>query len=243
MALIKDTAIVLRRLDYSETSQVLVLLTREHGQLRIIAKGIKRSTRNRAAVGIDLLERGRIVFSLRSGKEDGLATLTEWHQEDNYAHLQRSLPRCYAAQYSAEVTSQLTEVLDPHPMLFDGLHRLLDALADEDVLVCLVDYLWLMLKEIGLQPELSRCVSCNGDVAGEPVLHFSSRQGGVICRDCEPAMVEKRRMRSEVAQGLVSGKREDDPAAFDLLDYHLREIMFRPAKLSSPLRAALKIKA
>ncbi len=61
MALISDRAIVLRRLDYSETSQILALFTREYGQVRVIAKGIKRSTRSRFAVGIDLLEVGQVV--------------------------------------------------------------------------------------------------------------------------------------------------------------------------------------
>lgn len=241
MALIKDIAIVLRRLDYSETSQVLVVFTREHGQQRVIAKGIKRATKNRAATGIDLLELGRVVFSMRQGKEDGLATLTEWHQEDHFPHLQHSLPRCYAAQYAAEVTSQLTEVHDPHPVLFDELVRLMCKLADNDALTALVDYLWLMLKEIGLQPEMSRCVSCNRGIAGEPSLFFSSREGGVICRDCEPAMIEKRRIPAGLAHEPASDVGENRAAAFELLDYHLREIMFRPAKLSGPLRTALGI--
>ena len=37
MPLIQDQAVVLRRLDYSETSQVLVLFTRDHGKVRAIA--------------------------------------------------------------------------------------------------------------------------------------------------------------------------------------------------------------
>ena len=101
MALIKDIAIALRRLDYSETSQVLSILTREHGQRRIIAKGIKRGTKARVAVGIDLLEMGRIVFSQRSGREDAMANMTEWCQEDGFPHLRRDLVRCYSAQYQA----------------------------------------------------------------------------------------------------------------------------------------------
>ena len=71
MAAVKDQAIVLRRLDYSETSQVLVFLTREHGLQRLIAKGIKRSTKKKYATGIDLLERGRLVF-LISARGEGL---------------------------------------------------------------------------------------------------------------------------------------------------------------------------
>ncbi|MCH7814056.1 MAG: recombination protein O N-terminal domain-containing protein, partial [Planctomycetes bacterium] len=49
MSFISERAVVLRRVDYSETSQVLVLLTRGHGKVRAIAKGIKRSTRKHFA--------------------------------------------------------------------------------------------------------------------------------------------------------------------------------------------------
>lgn len=244
MALVKDIAIALRRLDYSETSQVLAVLTREHGQQRLIAKGIKRSTKTRVAVGIDLLEMGRVVFTHRPGKEDNLATLTEWRQEDGFPYLRRDLVRCYAAQYAAEVTAQLTEVHDPHPALFNGLRHLLQALGVEDPLTALVEYLWLMLTEIGLRPELSRCVGCGRDVTADRGLYFSSRQGGAICRDCEPAAIEKRRLP---AAARPQGSRPDDTAAtaaaFDLLDYHITEIMARPPRLGASLREALRTSA
>ena len=47
-----DQAIVLGRLDYSETSQVHVLFAREHGKVRAIAKGIKRGTKKRFAAAV-----------------------------------------------------------------------------------------------------------------------------------------------------------------------------------------------
>lgn len=250
--LIKDTAIVLRRLDYSETSQVLAVLTREHGQQRLIAKGIKRSTKSRVATGIDLLDLGSVVFTRRPGKEDVLATLTEWRQEDGFSHLRRDLPRCYAAQYAAEVTSQFTEVHDPHPGLFDALKRLLAALADHEPAAALAAYLWQLLTEIGLRPELSRCMSCGRSVQGDRQVYFSSREGGAICRDCEPAVVDKRRVEGQVLSALTGLSALGDDSSLtpvpeavegqvsslllDLLDYHLTQLMGRPAKLSQPLR-------
>ncbi|HPU26100.1 MAG TPA: recombination protein O N-terminal domain-containing protein, partial [Phycisphaerae bacterium] len=77
---VKDQAIVLRHLDYSETSQVLACLTREHGSRRFIAKGIKRATKNKAATIIDLLEQGEVVFLVRPQSESELSILTEWRQ-------------------------------------------------------------------------------------------------------------------------------------------------------------------
>ncbi len=241
MPLLKDMAISLRRLDYSETSQVLVLFTREYGQQRVIAKGIKRSTSRRAAVGIDLLELGHVVFSVRPGKEDTLATLTEWRQEDGFPHLRTDLLRLYAAEYAAEVTSQLTEVHDPHARLFDGLLTLLASLAEAEPMTALVGYLWVLLSEIGLRPELTRCVACGHSVASDRVLFFSSRQGGAICRDCEPAAIEKRQIMPAVATALASPGPVPARLAlpcFDLLDYHLAEIMSRPAHVSGLLRQA-----
>ena len=98
MPAIKDEAITLRRLDYSETSQVLVFLTREHGCRRLIAKGIKRGTRQRFATGIDLLERGQIMFISKSQSDASLGTLTEWRQLDAYMGLRGDLRRLYSGQ-------------------------------------------------------------------------------------------------------------------------------------------------
>ncbi len=209
MALVKDSAVVLRRLDYSETSQVLAVFTRGHGQLRLIAKGIKRSTKDRAAIGIDLLELGDAVISLRPGKEDNLATLTEWRQQDGFPHLRQGLDRMYAAQYAAEATAQLTELHDPHPALFDGLAALLRRMGQAHALPALVEYLLLLLKEIGLQPEWASCANCGRGVVGDPVAYFSSRQGGVVCRDCESALVEKRRVRIKTLETCRSLSQSD----------------------------------
>lgn len=241
MSLLKDTAVVLRRLDYSETSQVLAVFTREHGQERLIAKGIKRGTKTRVAVGVDLLELGHVVYSSNPNKADVLGVLTEWRQIESFPHLRGDLARLYAAQYAAEVTAQLTEPHDPHAALFDGFIELLRVLAGDDVLRVLVCYLRLLLLEIGVKPEGTLCVNCGRGVTGDRVVYFSSRQGGAVCRDCEPSMVEKRRVTADEL-AILEGSAGDGAAlgrVFDLLDYHLREIMGKPARLSGPFRLAM----
>ena len=42
MSRFKDQAVCIRMIDWSETSQIVALLTREHGVLRGLAKGSKR---------------------------------------------------------------------------------------------------------------------------------------------------------------------------------------------------------
>src|SRR6266850_2244466 len=45
MSLVKDSCLCLRKTEYSETSQILTLLSRNHGLLRVIAKGAHRTTK------------------------------------------------------------------------------------------------------------------------------------------------------------------------------------------------------
>jgi DNA repair protein RecO (recombination protein O) len=239
VAIVQDLGIVLRRLDYSESSQVLAVFTREHGQQRLIAKGIKRATKSKGAVWIDLLELGRLAFTKRPGKEDNLATLTEWVQEDAFRHLRASLLALYAAQYAAEVTSQLVETHDPHAELFDDLRTLLSNLDDTNAVTNLARFLWALFTHIGLRPQLDHCLNCGRDVSGESVVYFSSHQGGAICRDCEAAIVEKRRISRAAIRHFAESS--DAPVAnrweaFELMDYHVTHIMSRPPRLSKMFR-------
>ena len=162
MPLIQDEAITLRRLDYSETSQVLVFFTREHGRKRLIAKGIKRSTKKKFAVGIDLLERGRAVFTTGRSNHQGLGTLAEWRQTDVHLGLRNNLQRLYAAQYASEITTAMTEDEDPHPQLYDALAELLEKLSDgSEPLPAVIDYQCALLHAAGFWPDLNRCVVCD----------------------------------------------------------------------------------
>lgn len=241
MSAIKDEAIVLRRLDYSETSQVLALFTRENGKARVIAKGIKKSTRTRFAPAIDLLERGRVVLSVRHAHQEALAILTEWTQTHAHSGLRSRLDRLYAAQYAAAVTSELTEDWDPHTELFDALADTLAKLPDAaNVLAVATEFQQTLLDEIGSAPVLTSCIGCHCPMPSPGDIHFTSFEGGLLCRNCEAARVEKKLVRRETLEHLLCGAPDSPGArsAFELLDYHLTHLMGKPLALTRMLLAA-----
>ena len=193
MASIRDDAVVLARLDYSETSQVVVLFTRQHGKVRAIAKGIKRGTKTRFATAIDLLDLGQIVVSSRQERGAALATVTEWRQTRRLSGLREKLFRIEGAQYAAEVTGRLVEDWDPHVGLFDALVSVLVDLSNaSEPLEPTVAYQRALLESVGSMPRFDACALC-GRV--DDLTHFSSLEGGVICRHCEPGQIEKGRCR------------------------------------------------
>ena len=249
MPVLRDEAMVLKRLDYSETSQVLVLFGRAQGKVRAIAKGIKRSTKTRFAAGVDLLELGSVTLSSRRAHSDALVTLTEWKQRIGFTGLREKLPRLYAAQYAAETTAHLTEDWDPHEALFDALVDCLGKLAEADrTLPVLVTYQQALLTEIGSYPQFESCVRCG---RATELTHFSSFEGGMICLHCEPVQVEKRAL-SRSALTLLTHVDVDASAtrqmettvpppeialigAFDVLNYHISHLMGKEPLLAAKI--------
>ncbi len=242
---ISDNAIVLRRLDYSESSLVVVVMGQTCGKIRVIAKGTRRSTRREFKPGIDLLEAGSIVVSVREHRQEALAILVEWKQKCAFIGIREKLDRLIAAQYIADVAARMTEDWDPHPSVYESLHQSLEALASaRDVFPPIVRFQRALLKEAGLMPELNHCVGCEKPITGSSEIYLSSFEGGLLCRDCEGVHVEKR-LVTVAPEALTTHDVLDahgpDVASgmFDLFNYHLTHLMKRePAAMYQLQRLA-----
>jgi DNA repair protein RecO (recombination protein O) len=104
MPLVADRCICLRKVEYSETSQILTLLAREHGIVKAIAKGAHRRTKagaSRFDGGVDLLDIGQAVFTSDPSRE--MSTLTEWKLQEGHPALRRNLRSLYLSLYAAEL--------------------------------------------------------------------------------------------------------------------------------------------
>ena len=125
----KDQAICIRDLDWSETSQLVVMLTRDHGKVRGLAKGSRRQSPSAIAKfsgGINLLNRGEVVATTRRNTQ--LAAVTEWDMQDDHFHLRRDLSAMRLASYGADLCNAMLADEDAHPGTFEALLVFLRAL-------------------------------------------------------------------------------------------------------------------
>ena len=116
MSLEKAQALVLRTTDWSETSRIATLWTREMGKVRVLAKGGRR-LKSAFESALDLLTVCDIVLLRKSS--GSLDLLTEAQVVRRFPRLRTDLAALHAAYYVAELLSEWTEDYDPHPNLYD----------------------------------------------------------------------------------------------------------------------------
>ena len=192
MPLVHDRCICLRKTEYSETSQILTLFSRQHGITRVIAKGAHRRTKAGASKfdgGIDLLDLGEAVFSHDLARD--LPPLTEWSLREGHLALRKSLRGIYLGLYSAELVGRLIDEHDPHPQLFDRLEASLPELASSRREEAFLSFQLDLLRESGYLAELFACVCCGTAMDGSGPCYFSADRGGVVCRNCEPTTSDR----------------------------------------------------
>jgi DNA repair protein RecO (recombination protein O) len=224
----KATALVVRTSDWSETSRIATLFTREFGKVRVLAKGGRRLNSN-FDVALDLLTLCSIVL-LR--KNSGLDLLTEARADERFPGLRSNLPALYAGYYIAELLGDGTQEHDPHPVLFDiglGTLRNLQKTGSEvTALTMRFELAWL--NELGYRPRLDACAICASTQWMDTVarLAVSPSIGGLICPTCEPQQRDRQSIsRAAAARLRELGETEDSPglAIAPLLQAELRHVL------------------
>jgi len=180
MPRVKSEAIVLRKTDYSESSLVLVLLTREAGKVHAIAKGAKRKRGLWAGVP-DVLNACRVVVLTKPG--GALAVLTECEILDTFPALRGELGRHYASMYVAELADGFCREGKAEPETYALVRGALRALCGAaDLRLAVAAFELKLLAAAGVGPELDACVLCRSALG--PGCAFGPLEGGAVCARC-----------------------------------------------------------
>jgi len=174
--------ICLRRVDYSNTSQVATFLTSDRGRLSVLAKGVKRAPKKGIRRGFDLLCRYELVYVIR---RHSLHLLTDRYLRENFAGIRQSLERIRSAYYVAELVLNVTIEEDPCPALYGLLARTLRRLERGSSIELSLLLLEIgALQHCGVWPRLDACARCGGELDSARGLPFSPGDGGALCGRC-----------------------------------------------------------
>lgn len=174
-----DQAIVLRTTKLGEADMILTLLTLEHGQVRAVAKGLRRTS---SKFGARLTPFNRVKLQLHSGRN--LDTVTQ------ATSLSLNAPRIacdYERYLSGQVMLETAEKLSEGEASRSQYHLLAGAIpalanrAHRPGMV-LASYLLRTLSIAGWAPALDQCALCG---TADSFKVFSASAGGVVCENCQ----------------------------------------------------------
>jgi DNA repair protein RecO (recombination protein O) len=239
MALFSTEALVLRGHKLGETSRIVVLLTRERGKLRAVARGARgRLSRYRSA--LEPLSEVRVSLYGRQGAE-----LLRLGEAELLHSAFRAGERSLDAALCLSGCAELLDAFCPEGEAEDKVYRLALAVVraaesgSSPALVARYLEAWL-LKLNGLYPPLDRCAGCGGPLERTGMLRYQRAARGFVCGSCPPASgpelgADARalllRVFSKPPDALAS---EPGPAARELEAFH-RELI--GAHLERELRA------
>jgi DNA repair protein RecO (recombination protein O) len=237
MPLLASDALILRTYTLGETSKVVVLLTRERGKLRAVAKGA-RGKRSRYQSALEPLSEVRVTLYGRQGTELfrlGQCELVRSAFPATDAGLEATLTLSYFAE--------LIDAFSPEAEAEDAVYRLavavLAAAAEGRPPALLARYIeaWL-LRLGGLYPPLDRCSACGRGVDG-PELRYHAPAHGFVCAECGPATgpilgAGVRALLQDVFRRSPSSVGDDPRASAELDGFH-QELIGR--HIERPLRS------
>jgi DNA repair protein RecO (recombination protein O) len=182
-SLYRDEGVVLRTQKLGEADRIVTVLTRRHGKVRAVAKGVRRT---KSKFGARLEPFSHVDLQLYTGRNLDIVSQAE---------SLRSYGSVIAADYPAytagtavlETADRLMaeEEKEPNLRLFLLVIGALRALSERTHPAGLVldAFLLRAMSVAGWEPALGDCARCG--VEG-PHRHFSVPAGGTVCPGCRP---------------------------------------------------------
>lgn len=169
--------IVVFETNYSESSKILQVLTKEHGRIGIISKGCRNIKSKLRGVSRKLVYGTFHIYY----KENGLSTLIAVDVINSFSKTTMNLTTISYASYILELIDQVSrDEADErlYSLLVSALLKIEEGL-DPSVITNIVEL--KALDYLGVKPNIDCCSICGSDKA---IVTLSSDMGGYICSQC-----------------------------------------------------------
>ena len=177
----RDEGVVLRTHKLGEADRIVTLLTREHGTIRAVARGVRRTS---SKFGARLEPFMHVDVQLHAGRNLDIVT-----QVEMIGPHARAIAADYAMYTTGTVMLETAErLVDEHEpslqqyRLLAGAVRTLAAREHVPTLV-LDSYLLRALAIAGWSPSFAECARCGAE---GPHHSFAVALGGSVCPRCRP---------------------------------------------------------
>jgi DNA repair protein RecO (recombination protein O) len=171
-----DVGVVLRTYKLGESDRIVVLLTHDHGKVRAVAKGVRKT---HSKFGARLEPMSHVKLLLAQGRELDIVNQAEC--VETLAPMMVDLDHLTNGIAVLEAADQMCLDREPVPHLYRMVVGALRTIAERSGPLVVPSFYWKLLAAEGVAPELDVCVRCGEE---GPLVAFDMEQGGALCRAC-----------------------------------------------------------
>lgn len=176
------TAINVGSFPLGEADKVITLFSKERGVVKAVAKGARKP-------GAKISGKAEVlcVNNLLLAKGKSLDIITQAESIETFSPLRTDLERLTFGLYFAELTRSFGTALEEDSEgFFQILFHFLSLLSDSQTVPALLslEFDFLLLRILGLQPQLQVCVLCRQPLTEYSISVFVRDIGGICCQSC-----------------------------------------------------------
>lgn len=180
--IVKTQAIVLRKIDFGNTSKIAQFYTEDFGKISAIIKGA-RSPKSKIGAMVDTMNLLQLVLYKKETREVQL--VSEIDLIKHYPHIRDDYERFICASAIIELLANLTLENDHSKKIFEGTVRIFSLLdsSNEYPKILFAKYFFFFLKEIGYEFQLNNCNVCGKNLRADEPSSYNF-ETGMMCYEC-----------------------------------------------------------
>jgi len=199
--IIKTEAIVLRKINFGDSSRIALFYSKDFGKISGIIKGA-RSSKSKIGSMVDTINLLQLVLYKKDAREVQL--ISEVDLIKHYSHIKDDYQKLKYATAIIELLTTMTSENEHNIKLFDGTVRMLSLLdaTDENPQFLFVKYFFFFLKEIGYEFQFEHCNVCGKKInVGEEASY--NYETGILCSECRKDRLTNFNFSEELFELLV----------------------------------------
>jgi len=196
-------AINLKSYDLSEADKIMVMYSKEKGLMRCVAKGCKKP-KSKLGARMDLLVANQLM--LFKGKN--MDTICEAKALNTFKNSRQDMDKLFYSMYVSEVVNHFGVEDDPcsaeiYDLLYKALEKIAQSKNKKEVLIGVIKFQLKIMQVAGFGVELDTCLCCREQILAED-MYFSSKMGGVVCKECNEHLGIKTKMHHKLRDFLLA---------------------------------------
>ena len=176
MEIKKVEGIILTETNYSESSKILNILTKDYGLIGVISKGCRKVKSKLRSVSTKFIYGNFHIYY----KENGLSTLIDVDLINSFTNIMTSIDKITYLSYLSELTNQVMKQTDDNLFkLFISAILKIEEGMDPEIITDILEMKYLDV--LGITPVIDGCSLCGND---EDIVTIDVDSGGYVCKDC-----------------------------------------------------------